>query len=85
MSGLGAAHYLHAHTNGCTIRVIEARDVPGGRVRTLEEGAFAGMEIGAGWIHEYRGNPMLAVADANGIYTKVCNLSTNIWHYSDGT
>jgi hypothetical protein len=74
VAGLGAAHYLHAHTSGCTIRVLEARHVPGGRVRTLEEGPFAGMEIGAGWIHEYKGNPMLAVADANGLYTKVRSL-----------
>jgi monoamine oxidase len=71
LAGLGAAHYLHAHTTGCIIRVLEARDVPGGRVRTLPEGPFAGMEVGAGWIHEYKGNPMLSVADANGLYTKV--------------
>jgi hypothetical protein len=71
LAGLGAARYLHAHTSGCTIRVLEARHVPGGRVRTLDEGTFAGMEIGAGWIHEFKGNPMLAVAVANGLTTKV--------------
>jgi hypothetical protein len=71
MSGLGAAHYLHTHTQGCTIRILEARDVPGGRVRTLETGPFAGMEVGAGWIHEYKGNPVLAVAEASGVSTKV--------------
>jgi hypothetical protein len=72
LSGLGAAHYLHSHTHNCSIRIIEAQDRPGGRVKTLDKGPFAGMEIGAGWIHEYKGNPMLAVADANGIYAKVC-------------
>jgi hypothetical protein len=48
LAGLGAARYLHAHTSGCTIRVLEARHIPGGRVRTLDEGTFAGMEIGTG-------------------------------------
>ncbi|EIN10068.1 hypothetical protein PUNSTDRAFT_52155 [Punctularia strigosozonata HHB-11173 SS5] len=70
MSGLAAAHYLYAHTEACTIRVLEARSVPGGRVRTTTDGPFTNMEIGAGWIHEYMGNPMLAVAHAMRIRTK---------------
>jgi monoamine oxidase len=75
MAGLGAARFLHAHTRGCAIVVLEALERPGGRVHTLShaDGPFANTEDGAGWIHEHRGNPMLAVADANGIVTKVCS------------
>lgn len=70
LSGLAAAHFLHAQTVNCTIRILEASEYPGGRVHTHESGPFRGMEKGAGWIHDYQNHPMLAVAHWAGIRTQ---------------
>ncbi|KZV92044.1 hypothetical protein EXIGLDRAFT_693084 [Exidia glandulosa HHB12029] len=70
MSGLAAAHYLHAQTVNCTIRILEATALPGGRVHTHHSGPFKGIEKGAGWIHDYQNHPMLAVAHWAGIRTQ---------------
>ena len=71
MSGLAAAHHLHASTKGCPITVLEASDGPGGRVKTIrDQGPFDGCEAGAGWIHGQLDNPLVAIAQNLSIATK---------------
>lgn len=70
LSGLAAAHFLHAQTVNCTMKILEANSLPGGRVQTYQSGPFRGMERGAGWVHDYQNHPMLAVAHWAGIRTR---------------
>eukprot|EP00349_Pseudokeronopsis_sp_Brazil_P001004 CAMPEP_0202964326 /NCGR_PEP_ID=MMETSP1396-20130829/8402_1 /ASSEMBLY_ACC=CAM_ASM_000872 /TAXON_ID= /ORGANISM="Pseudokeronopsis sp., Strain Brazil" /LENGTH=163 /DNA_ID=CAMNT_0049686341 /DNA_START=84 /DNA_END=575 /DNA_ORIENTATION=+ len=56
MSGLSAAHYLQEE--GCTVKVLEARDRTGGRTYTYEmevdDGGgpfYVPVDLGASWIH----------------------------------
>ena len=71
ISGLAAAHYLHAFTKNCPVTVLEADSVPGGRIRTIRDGgAFDGCEAGAGWIHGEHENPLVALSEILALPTK---------------
>lgn len=59
MAGLAAARALH--DAGWPVRVIEARDRIGGRVRT-ERAWGTTLELGASWIHGTTDNPLVEIA-----------------------
>jgi monoamine oxidase len=63
-AGLGAARRLH--DAGISARVIEARPRLGGRAWTAE---FAGLalDLGCGWLHSADLNPLVAVAEGQGL------------------
>lgn len=62
-AGLAAAQRLHAA--GIAVRVIEARDRPGGRAWTAELAGLP-LDLGCGWLHSADRNPLVAVAEAQG-------------------
>lgn len=73
--GAGAAGLAAAHTlaqAGRRVIVLEARDRLGGRVWTTD---FAGapMDLGAAWVHGYRGNPLTAQAQRIGVRLRPSN------------
>eukprot|EP00058_Branchiostoma_floridae_P022801 XP_002608291.1 hypothetical protein BRAFLDRAFT_87971 [Branchiostoma floridae] len=60
MAGISAAHRLT--TAGWTdMKIVEARDRPGGRIWTLRSGPNI-IELGANWIHGSEGNPIYKLA-----------------------
>jgi monoamine oxidase len=63
IAGLTAARTLSAA--GRSVVVLEARERPGGRIRTVELGG-APVELGATWIHGRVDNPVAASIDAAG-------------------
>lgn len=62
-AGLAAARVLA--DAGRAVQVIEARDRIGGRVATVRPWG-APVELGAGWVHGVRGNPLTDLARAAG-------------------
>ncbi|MFY9209493.1 MAG: FAD-dependent oxidoreductase [Aestuariivita sp.] len=65
MAGLGAARVLH--DAGLRVTVIEARDRIGGRTHTSHLWPDLPMDMGASWIHGTKGNPVTALAKAQGL------------------
>lgn len=63
-AGLTAAKVLHEA--GVSVIVLEARDRIGGRTYTAEVGPAA-VDLGAAWLHGFRGNPMADFAEAHGL------------------
>ena len=66
MAGLAAAKTLTAA--GKTVRILEARAVAGGRIRT-DRSWGKPIELGAQWIETARGNPLVALAKSAGVTT----------------
>lgn len=64
MAGLSAAKALT--DAGLAVTIFEARDRIGGRVST-DNTLNAPLDLGASWIHGLRGNPLTAMARAEGI------------------
>lgn len=64
MAGATAAHALAAA--GVDVIVVEARDRTGGRIHS-DESWGAPVELGAAWIHGVTGNPVTALAKAQGL------------------
>ncbi len=64
MAGLSAAAALTAQ--GVPVTVIEARDRVGGRAVTSRLWPGMPVDMGAGWIHGVKGNPLTDLADAAG-------------------
>lgn len=65
MAGLGAARLLH--DSGVRVTVIEARDRIGGRTHTSHLWPDLPVDMGASWIHGTKGNPVTALAKAQGL------------------
>ena len=65
IAGLAAARALAA--GGLRVVVLEARDRIGGRVWTDETWPGIPLDMGAGWIHGIHGNPITALAEAQGL------------------
>lgn len=66
ISGLAAAKKLQgAHVD---VKVLEAQDRLGGRLRTDRIGELT-FDEGASWIHGPQGNPLSALADSAGVTT----------------
>lgn len=59
MAGLSAARQLH--DAGVRVRILEARESPGGRIRTSRTGPVP-FDHGASWIHGGKKNPLHALA-----------------------
>ncbi|MEL6177856.1 MAG: FAD-dependent oxidoreductase [Myxococcota bacterium] len=68
LAGLAAAQQLHHQ--GAQVTVIEARSRIGGRVWT-ETTLGIPLDLGASWIHGYKGNPLTALAQQLGVATQV--------------
>jgi monoamine oxidase len=68
MAGLAAARDLQQR--GYSVTIIEAANRIGGRIRT-DRSLGAPFEMGAGWIHGPRGNPVTSLAEAAGATTFV--------------
>lgn len=69
ISGLATARTIrHLAHNHCHIRILEARQRIGGRIHTMREGPWRGLDMGAGWIHEFAGgNPMMSLVRQLGL------------------
>ncbi len=63
-AGLGAARRLH--DAGVTTKVIEARGRLGGRAWTADIAGLP-LDLGCGWLHSADRNPLVAVAEAQGL------------------
>jgi monoamine oxidase len=66
MAGISAARALA--DVGCSVTVLEARDVAGGRIRT-DMSLGAPLDLGASFIHGTKGNPLVALASRFGAAT----------------
>jgi monoamine oxidase len=66
MAGLAAARDLVAA--GKSVRILEARDSVGGRIRTHRRWGKP-IELGAQWIETSTGNPLVALAKSAGVTT----------------
>ncbi|MEI6517473.1 MAG: FAD-dependent oxidoreductase, partial [bacterium] len=66
MAGISAARTLA--DVGCSVTVLEARDVAGGRIRT-DTSLGAPVDLGASFIHGTKGNPLVALASQFGAAT----------------
>lgn len=64
LAGLTTAKVLHEA--GVRVTVLEARDRIGGRTHTAEVGE-AQVDLGAAWLHGWRGNPVADLADAHAL------------------
>jgi monoamine oxidase len=65
MAGLGAARLLQ--DAGARVTVIEARARIGGRTHTSRLWPDLPVDMGASWIHGTKGNPVTALAKAQGL------------------
>jgi hypothetical protein len=61
VTGLGAAHYLHAHTHGCVIRILDVREFE----YQLGDGSYVN------WTLDVPEDLMVAVAKAHGLVVTV--------------
>jgi hypothetical protein len=61
VTGLGAAHYLHAHTRGCVIRILDTRESE----YQLGDGSYVN------WTLDVPEDLMVAVAKAHGLVVTV--------------
>jgi monoamine oxidase len=66
MAGISAARKLA--DVGCSVTVLEARAVAGGRIRT-DTSLGAPVDLGASFIHGTKGNPLVALASRFGAAT----------------
>lgn len=66
MAGVAAARTLA--DKGCSVTVLEAREVAGGRIRT-DTSLGAPVDLGASFIHGTKGNPLVALANRYGAAT----------------
>ena len=82
MAGLGAAQVLRE--SGFEVKVIEARDSPGGRTRTSHQWADCPVDLGAGWIHGVKGNPLTTLADRARATRKVTSYDRSEIYNSNG-
>jgi len=73
MSGLSAARRL-TERGFSNVRVLEARDRIGGRIRT-DRSTGTAFDMGAAWVHYANdpGNPMLSLVKAAGLAPKPTN------------
>ena len=79
MAGISAGRALTDMGIPCII--LEARDRIGGRVFS-DSSLGTTLDFGASWIHEKKGNPILALANKYKIETRDTNYdSISAWHY----
>ena len=80
MAGLAAAAELQALGFG-DVAILEARDRIGGRLWTNTIGGNIPVDLGASWIHGVDGNPITAIARANGIATHPTDYDNDVEHF----
>ena len=76
IAGLRAARVLVE--NGRRVIVLEARDRLGGRIHTDRSWGVP-VELGASWIHGVSGNPIAALAAAEGIETRASDYESTVY------
>lgn len=64
LSGLAAANRLASA--GCSVTVLEAAPAVGGRTKLGSLGGGLPVDLGGMWIHGHKGNPLTALAGAEG-------------------
>lgn len=82
VAGLAAARMLQ--DQGEQVLVLEGRDRIGGRVWTDRSLGGLPLDLGASWIHGINGNPLTAIAQANGILTHVTDYNNITVFDTDG-
>lgn len=82
MAGLGAARLLH--DAGARVTVIEARDRIGGRTHTSHLWPDLPVDMGASWIHGTKGNPVTALAKAQGLKLTVTDYKRSVTYDETG-
>lgn len=82
MAGLAAAQSLHAQ--GTQVLVLEAREQPGGRVRTLQDSSGMPVDVGASWIHGVKGNPLTELARRYELPTRPTDYESHVRYHADG-
>ncbi len=83
LAGLAAAQSLSQQ--GIPVRVLEARDRPGGRVQTSRLWPDLPVDLGATWIHGTDKNPLTTIADAAGTRRVVTSYASSRWIDADGS
>jgi monoamine oxidase len=82
MAGLGAARLLH--NAGARVTVIEARDRIGGRTHTSHLWPDLPVDMGASWIHGTKGNPVTALAKAQGLKLTATDYKRSVTYDGSG-
>jgi len=78
VAGLAAARRLRAR--GKEVVILEARSRIGGRVHTVQGWPGVPLDLGASWIHGYRGNPLTPIARRAGAETVATSYSSGQVH-----
>ncbi|MBV1850872.1 flavin monoamine oxidase family protein [Catellatospora tritici] len=81
IAGLAAARLLYEH--GQRVRVVEARDRIGGRIRSVDLGGVTA-DLGAAWLQQYPRNPLARVARALRLSTVATDFAAPLPLSSDG-
>lgn len=82
MAGLGAARDLQ--DAGIAVTVIEARPRIGGRAHTSHVWPDLPVDMGASWIHGTTGNPVTALAEAQGLKITPTTYARSLTFDQDG-
>ena len=82
LSGAAAAHDLAAQ--GFNVVVVEGRSRVGGRLCTDRHSLSVPVDLGAGWIHEAKGNPITELCKRFNVDTKKTDYDNNQLYRPDG-
>jgi monoamine oxidase len=82
MAGLASARDLAK--SGRRVVVLEARERIGGRIHTDRSRPDRPLDLGASWIHDYKGNPLTALAKAFRAKVVVTDYGDQTVYAADG-
>ena len=81
IAGLAVAKSLKS--KGYNVRILEAGDHYGGRIKTVDMDGYEA-DFGASWIHGINGNPLHSLANENGITTEPTHYDPSYIYDIDG-